>query len=156
VAFVDNSSWQSDRIGAAERGENPMFVARMASGLVFLHDAQFLPGWCVLFAAPQVGKLEDLDDQRARAFLGDMAKLGRAVSQVCRPRRVNYAVYGNTAPVLHAHIVPRYDWEPAERITQPIWTYPVGKWRDMPLDYDPAPHAKLRDKLHAALQEVRP
>jgi diadenosine tetraphosphate (Ap4A) HIT family hydrolase len=153
---MDNSSWQSDRIGSALRGANPMFVARMASGAVFLHDAQFLPGWSVLFARPEIGRLEDLPDDRAAAFLADMAKLGRAIGWVCRPRRVNYAIYGNTAPVLHAHVVPRYDWEPAERITQPIWTYPVEKWRDMPLDYDPAPHAKLRDKLRAALQEVRP
>lgn len=152
--MTDNSSWQADRIAAAERGDNPMFVARMATGLVFLHDAQFLPGWCVLFARPQVGKLEDLAAERARDFLADMAKLGRAVSRACAPRRVNYAIYGNTAPVLHAHVVPRYDWEPAERITQPIWTYPVERWRDMPLDYDPAQHTAVRDQLRAALMET--
>jgi diadenosine tetraphosphate (Ap4A) HIT family hydrolase len=152
--MTDNSSWQSDRFAAAARGENPMFVARMTTGLVFLHDAQFLPGWCILFAQPEIGKLEDLPRDRARDFLGDMAKLGRAVSRACAPRRVNYAIYGNTAPVLHAHVVPRYDWEPADRITQPIWTYPVERWRDMPLDYDPAQHAALRDKIRAALMEV--
>jgi len=152
--MTDNSSWQSDRFAAAARGENPMFVARMAAGLVFLHDAQFLPGWCVLFAQPAIGKLEELPPEGARDFLGDMAKLGRAVSRACAPRRVNYAIYGNTAPVLHAHVVPRYDWEPADRITQPIWTYPVERWRDMPLDYDPAQHAALRDKIRAALMEV--
>jgi diadenosine tetraphosphate (Ap4A) HIT family hydrolase len=152
--MTDNSSWQSDRFAAAARGENPMFVARMTTGLVFLHDAQFLPGWCILFAQPEIGKLEDLPPDRARDFLGDMAKLGRAVSRACAPRRVNYAIYGNTAPVLHAHVVPRYDWEPADRITQPVWTYPVERWRDMPLDYDPAQHAALRDKIRAALMEV--
>jgi diadenosine tetraphosphate (Ap4A) HIT family hydrolase len=151
--MTDNSSWQADRFAAAERGENPMFVARMATGLVFLHDAQFLPGWCVLFARPQVGKLEDLSDASAGDFLGDMARLGRAVARACRPRRVNYAIYGNTAPVLHAHVVPRYDWEHADRIAQPVWTYPVEQWRDMPLDYDPAQHAALRDRIGAALKE---
>jgi diadenosine tetraphosphate (Ap4A) HIT family hydrolase len=152
--MTDNSHWQRDRFASAARGENPMFVARMATGLVFLHDAQFLPGWCVLFATPQVGKLEELPPDTARDFLGDMAKLGRAVSRACAPRRVNYAIYGNTAPVLHAHVVPRYDWEPPDRITQPVWTYPVERWRDMPLDYDPAQHAALRDELRAALTEV--
>jgi diadenosine tetraphosphate (Ap4A) HIT family hydrolase len=150
--MTDNSSWQSDRIGAAERGENPMFVARMASGLVLLHDAQFLPGWCVLFATPPAPRLEDLADDPARDFLGDMAALGRAVTRVCAPRRINYAIYGNTSPVLHAHIVPRYDWERADRVTQPVWTYPTAQWRDMPLDYDPRPHAALRDRIRAALK----
>lgn len=151
--MTDNSLWQADRIGSALRGDNPMFVARMATGLVFLHDAQFLPGWCVLFAHPQIGKLEDLGDDGARDFLADMARLGRAVAASCRPRRVNYAIYGNTAPVLHAHVVPRYDSESADRITQPVWTYPVEQWRDMKLDYDPALHAGLRDRIRAALKE---
>jgi len=151
--MTDNSAWQSDRIGAALRGENPMFVAPMASGLVFLHDAQFLPGWCVLFAHPSVGRLEDLPDAQARDFLGDVARLGRVVTEICRPRRVNYAIYGNTAPVLHAHVVPRYAWEPADRITQPVWTYPVDKWRDVPLDYVATQHAPLRDRIRAALKK---
>lgn len=151
--MTDNSSWQSDRFGAAERGENPMFVGRMPGGLVFLHDAQFLPGWCVLFARPPVGKLEELDDAAARDFLGDMARLGRAVSAACKPRRVNFAIYGNTSPVLHAHVIPRYDWEPADRVTQPVWTYPTAQWRDMALDYDPAQHQALRERLRTALTE---
>ena len=150
---MDNSGWQKDRIASALRGENPMFVATMASGLVFLHDAQFLPGWCVLFARPAVGRLEDLPRDRRAAFLDDMGMLGEALARVVTPRRVNYAIYGNTSPVLHAHVVPRYDWEPADRITQPVWTYPVEQWRDLPLDYDPGRHMALRDRLRAALDE---
>jgi diadenosine tetraphosphate (Ap4A) HIT family hydrolase len=152
--MTDNSHWQSDRFGAAARGENPMFVAPLGTGLVFLHDAQFLPGWCVLFARPEIGRLEDLAHDRAQDFLGDMTRLGRALSAVCRPRRINYAIYGNTAPVLHAHVVPRYDWEPPDRITQPVWTYPVDHWRDPPLDYEASQHAPLRDQIRAALLEA--
>jgi len=152
--MTDNSTWQRDRIGAAERGENPMFVARLATGLAFLHDAQFLPGWCVLFAVPQVGRLEDLPDGRARDFLADMARLGRAVSAACGPRRVNYAIYGNAAPVLHAHVMPRYDWEPADRVKDAVWTYPPARWRDLPLDYDPTAHVATRDAIAAALREA--
>jgi diadenosine tetraphosphate (Ap4A) HIT family hydrolase len=152
--MTDNTHWQSDRFGAAARGENPMFVARLATGLVFLHDAQFLPGWCVLFARPEIGRLEDLGPDRARDFLSDMARLGRAVSAACRPRRINYAIYGNTAPVLHAHVVPRYDSEPAARITEPVWTYPTDLWRNPPLDYAASEHAPLRDKIRAALLEA--
>jgi diadenosine tetraphosphate (Ap4A) HIT family hydrolase len=149
--MTDNTSRRQDRVVAAPGGDNPMFVAAMSSGLVFLHDAQFLPGWCVLFARPEIGKLEELPAARAGEFLADMARLGRAVSAACRPRRINYAIYGNTAPVLHAHVIPRYDWEPADRVTQPVWTYPVAQWRDMPLDYDPAPHVAIREAIGAAL-----
>jgi len=151
--MTEDSHRQEDRFGAASQGENPMFVAPLAAGLVFLHDAQFLPGWCVLFARPETARLEDLDGDRARDFLGDMARLGRAVSAACRPRRVNYAIYGNTAPVLHAHVVPRYEWEAPERITQPVWTYPGELWRNPPPG-DPSQHAPLRDRIRAALLEA--
>jgi diadenosine tetraphosphate (Ap4A) HIT family hydrolase len=152
--MTDDAHWQSDRLGAAARGEHPMFVASLASGLVFLHDAQFLPGWCVLFARPEIGRLEDLERDRANDFLGDMARLGRALSVACRPRRLNYAIYGNTAPVLHAHVVPRYDWEPLDRITQPVWTYPTNQWRNPPLADSGSQYAPLRDKIRAALLEA--
>jgi len=149
--MTDNSQWQADRIGAAERGENPMFIGRMPSGYVFLHDAQFLPGWCVLFATPPIGRLEDLPLAPRNAFLADMGLLGTIVSEICKPRRVNYAIYGNSAPVLHAHVIPRYEWEPPERVGQAVWTYPPEKWRDMPLDYDPAKHGAMRDRIGVAL-----
>ncbi len=38
--------WKQDRIGAAERGENPMVLARMRSGYAVIGDTQFLPGYC--------------------------------------------------------------------------------------------------------------
>ena len=35
--------WKHDRIGAAERGENPTVVLRMPSGIAVMGDTQFLP-----------------------------------------------------------------------------------------------------------------
>ncbi|MGQ0574427.1 MAG: hypothetical protein ACT4RN_09505 [Pseudonocardia sp.] len=75
-----------------------------------------------------------------------MALLGEAVQHVCaahdpRFRRVNYQILGNAWPHLHAHVHPRYDWEPAQYRDQPVWTYP---------DRDHPRH--LLDHRHAVLQ----
>lgn len=30
---------------------------------------------------------------------------------------------------LHAHVWPRYDWEPVELVGGPVWLYPSDRWR---------------------------
>ena len=59
---------------------------------------------------------------RAR-FLADMTALGDALLEVTGAVRINYAVFGNLEPALHAHVFPRYADEPeALRHNQP-WAY---------------------------------
>ena len=143
--------WRADRIGSAERGENPMVIARMRSGFAVVGDTQFLPGYCLLLAAPQVSSLEDLSPADRAVYLDDMGRLGAAVNAACAPRRINYSIYGNTDAFLHAHVFPRYAWEPAERIPGPVWLYPRENWSDPAMAYDAARHRALRAKIAEAL-----
>lgn len=109
-----SDDWIRDRIGAAQHGENPLVIARMRSGFTVIGDYQYLPGYCVLLAAPQVNHLSDLPLPARAAFLVDMSLLGEAIMSVCQPRRMNYEILGNTDEYLHAHVWPRYNWEPQE------------------------------------------
>ena len=143
--------WRADRIGAAQRGENPMVIARMRSGFAVIGDTQFLPGYCVLLASPQVSSLEDLSPDDRAVFLDDMGRLGAAVNAACAPRRINYSIYGNTDAFLHAHVFPRYAWEPEERIPGPVWLYPRENWSVPEMAYDEARHGALRARIAAAL-----
>lgn len=64
-----------------------------------------------------------------------MALLGEAVERACKERdpafrRVNLEILGNTDAFLHAHVWPRYDWEPADLVQRPVWLYPEELWRD--------------------------
>lgn len=65
--------WRKDRIASAERGENPMVLARMRSGFAVVGDTQFLPGYCVLLASPKVNSLNDLSLSQRADFLLDMS-----------------------------------------------------------------------------------
>ncbi|MGW7356235.1 hypothetical protein ACWGI0_06060 [Streptomyces sp. NPDC054802] len=60
--------WKDDRIGSAERGENPTVLARMSTGWAVIGDIQHLPGYCLLLYAGKANHLTDLPrDERARS-----------------------------------------------------------------------------------------
>ncbi|MGB3327616.1 MAG: hypothetical protein WBA46_01605 [Thermomicrobiales bacterium] len=148
------ADWRDDRIGAAERGENPMTLARMASGFAFFGDTQFLPGYCVLAAVPECNHLTDLDADARLRFLHDMSLIGEAIMEVFADEgllRINYEIQGNTLPILHAHIWPRYAWEPEERRPLPVARYPLDRWSDPAFAYDAERDGAKRQALAAAI-----
>jgi diadenosine tetraphosphate (Ap4A) HIT family hydrolase len=128
--------WRRDRIGAALRGENPTVLTRMPGGFAAMGDVQWLPGYCVFLTDnPAAERLSDLSRTERSAYLGSMADLGEAVERACKEadpafRRVNLEILGNADAFLHAHVWPRYDWEPPEIVQRPVWLYPEARWRD--------------------------
>ncbi|MGW7449856.1 diadenosine tetraphosphate hydrolase [Streptomyces sp. NPDC054787] len=132
---MSDDDWRRDRIGSAHRGENPTVLRRLGSGFAVIGDRQFLPGYSVLLGDdPAVTRLSDLPRARRAAYLCDMERLAEAVERACARldpafRRVNIEILGNSETYLHAHIWPRYDWEPAERVRLPVWLYGEECWR---------------------------
>ncbi|MET7289914.1 diadenosine tetraphosphate hydrolase [Streptomyces sp. NPDC005573] len=151
--------WRADRIGAALCGENPTVLRRLGAGFAVIGDVQFLPGYSVLLVdEPGVQRLSDLPRAKRLAFLSDMDRLGEAVERVCRRsdpafRRVNLEILGNTDPFLHAHVWPRFDWEPAESVGRPVWLYPADRWRDESFGLGPR-HDALRTELGNELDRL--
>ncbi|CAN5331833.1 DeoR family transcriptional regulator [soil metagenome] len=151
------NDFRLDRVGSAERGENPMVIARMESGFAVIGDTQFLPGYTVLLASPQVAHLTELAHPARRAFLFDMSLIGEAIERVCAEDglvRVNYEILGNTDAFLHAHIFPRYSWEDPERLRKPPFLYPPDRWTDPAYQYSDAAHGSLRERIRLALTEI--
>ncbi|MGV9676657.1 diadenosine tetraphosphate hydrolase [Nocardia sp. NPDC003482] len=154
------SDFRADRIGSALRGENPTVLRRLTAGFAVMGDVQFLPGYCVLLADdPAVQRLSDLPKARRLAYLNDMDDLGQAVEHACASldpafRRVNLEILGNADHFLHAHIWPRYDWEPTELRTLPVWLRPCADWADPQYALGPE-HDTLRHAIAEALDRVR-
>ena len=127
----------ADRVAAARRSENPAVITRLRSGWAVMGDRQHLSGYCLLLADPVVGSLNDLSGAARAQFLGDMGSLGDAVLAVTRPDgaiRINYSIYGNLEPELHAHVFPRYRDEPPELRLRPPWFYPEEQQLARPFD----------------------
>ncbi|MFJ7067974.1 diadenosine tetraphosphate hydrolase [Streptomyces sp. NPDC101115] len=129
-----HADWRTDRIGAALRGENPTVMRRLDASFAVIGDVQFLPGYSVLLVdEPGVERLSDLPRPRRRAYLEDLDRFAEAVERACASqdpafRRVNLEILGNKDPFLHAHIWPRYAWEPPELVNMPVWLYPRDHW----------------------------
>ncbi|MEV7065021.1 diadenosine tetraphosphate hydrolase [Streptomyces collinus] len=152
-------AWRDDRIGSALRGENPAVMRRVESGFAVMGDVQFLPGYSVLLADdPAVQRLSELPRSRRLAFLADMDRLGEAVERACRRaetgfRRVNLEILGNAEGFLHAHVWPRYDWEPAELVRRPVWLYPREMWCEERYALGPR-HDRLREAIGEELDRL--
>jgi diadenosine tetraphosphate (Ap4A) HIT family hydrolase len=111
------------RVEEARAGTNPHVICRVASGWVVLGDSQFLRGYSLLLPDPVVPDLNALNTEQRIRYLQDMVIIGDALLEVTDTYRINYEILGNTAPVLHAHIFPRYMSEPEERRKTPAWLY---------------------------------
>ncbi|MEV7641366.1 diadenosine tetraphosphate hydrolase [Streptomyces rubiginosohelvolus] len=151
--------WRSDRIGAALKGRNPTVLRQLAAGFAVIGDVQFLPGYSVLLVdEPDVQRLTDLPRPKRLSFLSDMDHLGEAVERVCRRtdpafRRVNLEILGNTDPFLHAHVWPRFEWEPSDAVGRPVWLYPQERWSDEQFKLGPQ-HDALRDAISNELDQL--
>jgi diadenosine tetraphosphate (Ap4A) HIT family hydrolase len=128
---------------AAREGRDPKVIARLYSGWAVFGERQFVRGYALLLPDPVVPNLNALGAQERMAFLSDMSRLGDALLKVTGAARINYAIFGNQDPALHAHVIPRYLDEPeALRGAQP-WAY---DWQAAPL-FVRAGEQELADSL---------
>lgn len=135
-------------------------LRQLSAGFAAIGDVQFLPGYCVLLSDDAgAGKLTDLPRARRSHFLEDMDVLGEAVEIACAQRdldfrRVNIEILGNTDSFLHAHVWPRFDWEPDHLRPMPVWLYPKEMWTSK--DYRLSEvHDELRREIAVAIDHVR-
>jgi diadenosine tetraphosphate (Ap4A) HIT family hydrolase len=123
-------------------------VARVRSGWVVMGERQVFAGYCLLLPDPVVPHLNALAAEAQRLFLADMARVGDAVLTATAALRINYAMFGNLEPALHAHIFPRFATEPAAtRAAQP-WAF---DWALAP-EYSAVAHGELKRQIAAALE----
>jgi diadenosine tetraphosphate (Ap4A) HIT family hydrolase len=153
------ADFRHDRIGSAIAGENPTVIRSLPMSFAVMGDVQWLPGYCVLLVdRPGVSRLTDLPRAQRLQFLTSMDVLAEAVQNACRGvmsgfRRMNLDILGNTDDYLHAHVWPRYEWEPAERVTKPVWLYPPEFWALESVRLGPQ-HQPLRDAIARQLDAL--
>jgi diadenosine tetraphosphate (Ap4A) HIT family hydrolase len=133
------------------RAGDPRVIARMPSGWAVMGSPQVLRGYCLLLPDPVVPHLNALDAQARDRFMCDLGGLGDAVLTATGAVRVNYAIFGNLEPALHAHVHPRYIDEPPTLRTANPWAY---DWSQAPA-YSPQEYESLRAAIAERLHAVR-
>jgi diadenosine tetraphosphate (Ap4A) HIT family hydrolase len=76
-----------------------------------------------------------------------MALVGDAALEVSGAVRINYAIFGNLDPALHAHVFPRRADEPPALVTAQPWAW---NWQAAPR-FSQAAHGALLERLRRAL-----
>jgi hypothetical protein len=69
-------------------------------------------------------------------------------------RRVNLEILGNSDGFLHAHVWPRFQWEPPDLVGMPVWLYPRERWSDGRFALGPQ-HGVLRKAIGSELDQLR-
>ena len=138
------------RVNDARAGRDNTVLGRCASGWAVFGQQQFVEGYLLLLPDPVVPDLNALTPERRSQFLLDMSRLGDALVRTTAPVRVNYAIFGNVEPALHAHVIPRYRNEPEDRRTAHPWTYDWGK---APV-FDPVTSGPLMRALRTELAHL--
>ena len=129
-------------------GAYPPAAARLRSGWVVMGARQVLRGYCLLLPDPVVPHLNALPSKLRAQFLSDMSAVGDAMLVVISDAvRINYAIFGNVDPALHAHIFPRSSTEPETTRTAQPWAL---DWNAAPA-YSDAAHGDLKHRLAAHL-----
>jgi diadenosine tetraphosphate (Ap4A) HIT family hydrolase len=137
-----------DMVERCRAANYPALVARLRSGWVVMGERQVLTGYCLLLPDPVVPHLNALPSELRVQFLSDMAMVGDSLLATTQALRVNYAIYGNVDPALHAHIFPRHTTEPeATRTAQP-WAL---DWNAAP-SYSELLHGELKRRVAADIQ----
>ena len=135
-------------VDRCRRADYPAAVARLRSGWLVMGECQVLTGYCLLLPDPVVPHLNALPAAVRVQFLSDMAIAGDALLAVTGALRINYAMFGNVEPALHAHIFPRYTAEPeATRTAQP-WAL---DWNAAPR-YSDAAYGEINRRIAAEVQ----
>lgn len=125
----------------------PTMVVRMRSGWAVMGERQVFAGYCLLLPDPVVAHLNALAGFERAQFLSDMTRLGDAILAATSGLRINYAVFGNVEPALHAHVFPRYADEPIDTRTAQPWAF---DWSAAPA-YTETSYGELRGRIAAAL-----
>jgi diadenosine tetraphosphate (Ap4A) HIT family hydrolase len=129
-------------------GDYPARVAKLPSGWVVMGERQVFAGYCLLLPDPVVAHLNVLQRLERAQFLADMARLGDAVLAATGAVRINYALFGNAEPALHAHVFPRRaDEAPGIRSAQP-WAL---DWQAAP-QFSTALHGELQGRIASHLE----
>jgi diadenosine tetraphosphate (Ap4A) HIT family hydrolase len=138
------------RVNDARAGRDPTLLGRCASGWAVFGHQQFVQGYLLLLPDPVVPDLNALTPERRSQFLLDMSHLGDALMLTTSPVRINYAIFGNVEPALHAHVIPRYRTEPEAMRTAHPWAY---DWNTAPT-FDQVAAAPLVKALRAELSRL--
>lgn len=88
-------------------------ICRLEVSTLYLFREQTYRGRCVVALDAHETELFHLAPDTLRRFTRDVARAAAALQRAFGPDKINYAIYGDLAPHLHYHVVPKYRGGPS-------------------------------------------
>ena len=83
-------------------------ICRLETSTLYLFRDQTYRGRCVVALNTHETELFRLDPDTLGRFSRDVSRTAAALQRAFGPDKINYAIYGDLAPHLHFHVVPKY------------------------------------------------
>ena len=83
-------------------------VMRLPYSTVYFLRDQKNPGRCVVVYKEHYCELYEIPEPECIRYMIEVRTVSRAVSELYKPDKLNYAIYGDGVPHVHFHIVPKY------------------------------------------------
>jgi diadenosine tetraphosphate (Ap4A) HIT family hydrolase len=83
-------------------------ICKIGNATLYLNRDQKHKGRCVLKYEDHVTDISKLTVQQNQVFFESLRQVAAALEALFSPDKINYAIYGDTVPHLHVHIVPKY------------------------------------------------
>ena len=87
-------------------------VTNLPASKVYLWKDQTYYGRCVVAFNSHKTELFELTPGELEQYMRDVALVAKAVAKVSQCQKVNYGIFGDTAPHLHIHVVPKAPGQP--------------------------------------------
>lgn len=99
-------------------------VCTLKTGSLYLHRDQTHRGRCIFAYREHVQKITQLTKDEFLRMMEDIYVSIDALTEVCRPQKINMLILGDKASHMHIHLCPKYegekDWGDVFPVNEPI------------------------------------
>jgi len=83
-------------------------ICELSVSTLYLYKEQSYFGRCVVVLNDHQRELFHLPEETRAKLMEDIARVAAAIEKAFLPDKINYAMYGDTMPHIHFHVVPKY------------------------------------------------
>ncbi|HZK61648.1 MAG TPA: HIT family protein [Anaerovoracaceae bacterium] len=83
-------------------------IMQLPYSIVYFFRDQKNPGRCVVAYKEHYSELYEIPEADYLSYMKEVRAVSQAVSELYKPDKLNYAIYGDGVPHVHFHIVAKY------------------------------------------------
>lgn len=83
-------------------------ICELSVSTLYLYKEQSYFGRCVVALNDHQRELFHLPEETRAKLMEDIVRVAAAIEKAFLPDKINYAMYGDTMPHIHFHVVPKY------------------------------------------------